>query len=74
MQLGNRRQLDHERNTLRDQFDAIWLRSTHIGPKEERAIQCAIKLDKPRYQHNSPNWTIFKGGRLIGPHNSIIFA
>lgn len=66
MQLGNRRELDKAREDLRDAFDAIWLASDTIGPKEHRAIRCAIALDRPRHRHLSPNWRIFPGGRSVG--------
>lgn len=74
MQLGNRNELDAARDAMRDAFDAVWLASDTIGTKEARAVRCAIKLDQPRLHHASPNWTIFKGGRLCGSHNAVIRA
>jgi len=74
MQVGNRQELDSAREALRDQFDAIWMQSDSIGRKEERAIRCALALDYPRLHHNSLNWTITKGGRHYGPHNSVIYS
>ncbi|TIW23125.1 MAG: hypothetical protein E5V63_25530 [Mesorhizobium sp.] len=66
MIVGNRQSLDAARETLRDQFDAVWLASSSVGAKEARAIRCAIKLDAPRLNHLAPNWRIFKGGRSCG--------
>jgi hypothetical protein len=74
MQIGNPKALDAAREAMRDAFDAIWLASDKIGPKESRAIKCAIALDRPRIHHNSPNWTIFRGGRACGAHNAVIYA
>lgn len=74
MKIGNRQELDSERDSLRDAFDAAWLQSETIGPKEARAIRCAIALDKPRLHHLAPNWTIFRGGRACGMHNAVIRA
>ena len=70
MQIGNRQDLDNARNALRDQFDAIWLASDTIGPKEARAIRCATALDKPRIHVSGYNWEILPGGRLCG-HNAV---
>ncbi|AMX93674.1 MULTISPECIES: hypothetical protein [Mesorhizobium] len=66
MIIGNRKELDTARETLRDQFDAIWLASDIIEAKEARAIRCSIKLDAPRHNHLAPNWRIFPGGRFVG--------
>ena len=73
MQIGNRAALDSARETLRDRFDAVWIASTTIGPREERALRCAIALDKPGHD-NSTNWAIFKGGRACGEFNRVILA
>ena len=62
MQIGNRIALDAARESLRDQFDAIWLSSGAFGDKEARAIRCAVALDKPR--HSDPcSWRIAPGFR-----------
>lgn len=74
MQIGNRKELDAARETLRDAFDAIWIAAESIGPKESRAIRCAIALDRPGYQHLSPNWLIMPGARACGDFNKIILA
>lgn len=74
MQIGNRKRLDAEREALRDAFDAIWMASDSIGPKESRAIKCAIALDRPDWQCFSPNWLIFPGGRACGDFNKTIRA
>lgn len=74
MKIGNRHELDAAREAMRDAFDAIWLASSTIGPKESRAIRCAIALDKPRLHHASPNWRIFPGGRACGSFNAVIRA
>ncbi|MEN5278089.1 hypothetical protein ABE527_14190 [Brucella sp. TWI432] len=74
MQIGNREDLDNARNAIRDQFDAVWIQAETIGPKEARAIRCALALDRPRLHHNSPNWTISLSGRHCGQHNLIIYA
>ncbi|WP_189521118.1 hypothetical protein [Mesorhizobium sp. M1B.F.Ca.ET.045.04.1.1] len=66
MQIGNRKELDAAREAMRDAFDAVWLSSATIGPKEARAIRCAIALDRPRVFHLAPNWRIFPGGRFVG--------
>lgn len=63
MQIGNRDHLDTERNTLRDQFDALWLASATIGSKEARAIKCAIKLDEPNHRQSGWHWRITPGAR-----------
>lgn len=73
MKIGNRATLDAERNALRDQFDAVWLSSDTIGPKEKRAIRCAIALDKPNHEHGRGNWTIFPGGRACGL-NTVLYG
>lgn len=76
MQIGNRKALDDARNALRDQFDAVWLAADTldtITTKEVRAMHCAIRLDKPNYQHNRGNWTIWQGGRGTGL-NAILYA
>ena len=74
MQVGNQTQLDASREALRDAFDAIWMAAESIGPKESRAIKCAIALDQPSWQHISPNWMIFPGGRACGDFNKVILA
>lgn len=73
MQIGNPAQLDSAREALRDQFDAIWIASESIGPREARAIRCSIALDKPRTAQGY-NWRIFEGGRACGPFNAVIYA
>lgn len=74
MQIGDGKQLDAEREAMRDAFDAVWLRAESIGPTEARAIRCAIALDRPRHFHRSYNWRIFKGGRACGEFNRVILA
>ena len=66
MYIGNRAQLDAARETLRDQFDAVWLASPVMGERESRAARCAMALDRPRSFHLSPNRRIFKGGWSVG--------
>lgn len=70
MQIGNRQELDAARDAMRDAFDAIWFASDKIGPKESRAIKCALALDKPRLD-SGYNWRIFPGGRAT-PSGSIV--
>lgn len=75
MYIGNRNHLDAARDALRDQFDAVWMAAETIGPREARAIRCAIALDRPRTQHASGyNWTITAGARSCGSHNRVILA
>lgn len=70
MQLGNRTALDAARESLRDQFDAVWLASDSINAKESRAIKCAMALDCRAF--NSGGWIIGKGWRRTSP--AIIYA
>lgn len=70
MQIGNQKELDAARESMRDAFDAVWLASSEIGPKESRAIKCAIALDKPRHDQGY-SWRIFKGGRAC-PSGEIV--
>ncbi len=74
MQIGNRKDLDAARNALRDAFDAVWMETEEFGPREKRAVRCALALDNPRVFHLSPNWTILPGGRVCGQHNAVILA
>lgn len=71
MQIGNRAELDAERNALRDRFDAVWMASESIGNTERRAIRCAIALDKPNHD-TSGVWIMFPGGRIT--HHGPIMA
>lgn len=70
MQIGNRQQLDKAREDMRDAFDAIWLASESFGPREVRAVRCALALDKPRHD-SGYNWRIFPGGRAC-PSGAIV--
>lgn len=74
MYVGNRQALDEAREALRDQFDAIWIESDTLGPRETRAVRCAIALDKPGRTQAGWNKTIFPGGWCVGPHNLVIRA
>lgn len=71
MQIGNRAELDAERNALRDRFDAVWMASESIGDKERRAIRCAMALDRPNHD-TSGVWITFPGGRIT--HHGPIMA
>lgn len=71
MRIGNRAELDAERNALRDRFDAVWMAADSINDKERRAIRCATALDKPNHD-TSGCWIMFPGGRVT--HHGPIMA
>lgn len=63
MQIGNREALDQARNDLRDQFDAIWMFTEAFGPRERRAVRCAMRLDEANYIGSRGNSQIYPWGR-----------